>query len=94
MENRFKKITPKIADYKTSKTDENINTIRHGFKLLARTKEWEKLKRDIIKEKDFCNIDNDNSVNSFTDFLTEIGSENIISKIENSFKSLKIPNIH
>ena len=91
VENRFKKITPKIADYKTSKTDENINTIRHGFNLLARTKEWEKLKRDIIKEKDFCNIDNDNFVNSFTDFLTEIESESVISKIENSFSSLKIP---
>lgn len=91
VENRFKKITPKIADYKTSKTDENINTIRHGFNLLARTKEWDKLKRDIIKEKDFCNIDSDNFTTAFTDFLTEIGSENIISKIENSFKNLKVP---
>ena len=91
VENRFKKLTPKIADYKTSKTDENINTIRHGFNLLARAKEWEKLKRDIIKEKDFCNIDSDDFVNSFTDFLTEISSENVISKIENSFKALKVP---
>ena len=91
VENRFKKLSPKIADYKTSKTDENINTIRHGFNVLARTKEWDKLKRDIIKEKDFCNIDSDNFTNTFTDFLTEIGSENIISKIEKSFKSLKVP---
>lgn len=90
VESRFKKLTPKIADYKTSKTDENINTIRHGFNLLARTKEWEKLKRDIIKEKDFCNIDSDDFANSFTDFLTEISSENVISKIENSFKALKV----
>lgn len=94
VENRFRKLTPKIADYKTSKTDENINTIRHGFNLLARTKEWEKLKRDIIKEKDFCNIDNDNFVNTFTDFLTEISSENVISKIENAFKILKVPNTY
>jgi len=91
VENRFKKITPKIADYKTSKTDENINTIRHGFILLARAKEWEKLKRDIIKEKDFCNIDSDDFVASFTGFLTEIGSESIILKIENAFKNLTIP---
>ncbi|PKV52225.1 DNA (cytosine-5)-methyltransferase 1 [Aquimarina sp. MAR_2010_214] len=90
VENRFKKLTPKIADYKTSKTDENINTIRHGFNLLTRTKEWDKLKRDIIKEKDFCNIDSDDFTNAFTDFLTEIGSENVISKIENSFKALKV----
>jgi len=91
VENRFRKLTPKIADYKTSKTDENINTIRHGFNLLARTKEWEKLKRDIIKEKDFCNIDSDNFANAFTDFLTEISSENVISKIEDAFKILKVP---
>lgn len=94
VENRFRKLTPKIADYKTSKTDENINTIRHGFNLLARAKEWEKLKRDIIKEKDFCNIDSDNFVNAFTDFLTEISSENVISKIENAFKILKVPNTY
>ena len=91
VENRFRKLTPKIADYKTSKTDGNINTIRHGFNLLARAKEWEKLKRDIIKEKDFCNIDSDNFANAFTDFLTEISSENVISKIDNSFKALKVP---
>lgn len=91
VDNRFKKLTPKIADYKTSKTDQNINTIRHGFNLLARTKEWDELKRDIIKEKDFCNIDSDDFVNAFTDFLTEVDSENIISKIENSFNSLKVP---
>jgi DNA (cytosine-5)-methyltransferase 1 len=91
VENRFKKLTPKIADYKTSKTDENINTIRHGFNLLARTKEWDKLRRDIIKEKDFCNIDSDDFTDTFTDFLTEISSDNVISKIENSFKALKVP---
>ena len=94
VENRFRKLTPKIADYKTSKTDENINTIRHGFKLLARTKEWEKLKRDIIKEKDFCNIDSDNFANAFTDFLTEISFENVISKIEDAFKILKVPSTY
>ncbi len=94
VENRFRKLTPKIADYKTSKTDENINTIRHGFNLLTRTKEWEKLKRDIIKEKDFCNIDSDNFANAFTDFLTEISSENVITKIEDAFKILKVPSTY
>lgn len=91
IDNRFRKITPKIADYKTSKTDVNINTIRHGFKLLSRNKQWDKLKRDIIKEKDYCNIDSDDFADAFTDFLTEISPEKIISRIETSFKSLKIP---
>lgn len=90
VDNRFKQITPKIADYKTSKTDTRINTIRHGFNILARTKEWEKLKRDIIKEKDFCNIDSDSFVETFTTFLTHIGYENIIEQIELAFNDLKV----
>jgi DNA (cytosine-5)-methyltransferase 1 len=91
VDNRFKQLTPKIADYKTSKTDIRISTIRHGFNILARTKEWEKLKRDIIKEKDYCNIDNDLFTGKFTTFLTQIGSEKIIEEIENAFKGLHIP---
>jgi DNA (cytosine-5)-methyltransferase 1 len=91
VDNRFKLLTPKIADYKTSKTDSRINTIRHGFNILARTKEWEKLKRDIIKEKDFCNIDSDAFVETLTTFLTHIGSESVIEQIELAFKELKVP---
>lgn len=91
IDNHFKQLTPKIADYKTSKTDLRINTIRHGFNILARTKEWEKLKRDIIKEKDYCNIDSDAFVETFTVFLTHIGSENVIDQIELAFNELKVP---
>ncbi len=91
IDNRFKQITPKIADYKKSKTDSSINTIRHGFNILARDKEWDRLRRSIIKEKDFCNIDNDFYVDAFTNFLTHISTENIIIQIENAFKELKVP---
>lgn len=91
VDNRFKQLTPKIVDYKTSKTDFRINTIRHGFNILARTKEWEKLKRDIIKEKDYCNVDGDAYVEEFSSFLTHISSENVIGQIERAFKELKIP---
>ena len=92
--NRFKLLTPKIADYKTSKTDPRINTIRHGFNILARTKEWEKLKRDIIKEKDYCNIDGDAFVNQFTSFLTYISPESIIKQIEIAFSELEVSAIY
>ena len=91
VDSRFKQLTPKIADYKTSKTDSRINTIRHGFNILARTKEWEKLKRDIIKEKDYCNVDGDAFVVQFTSFLTHISSESIIAQIETAFNELKVP---
>lgn len=90
IDSKFKKLTPNIVDYRTSKTDERISTIRHGFNLLVRTKEWEKLKRDIIREKDFCNIDNDYFVDSFTQFLTDIDSNEIINKIEEAFNKLDV----
>lgn len=94
VESKFKQITPKIVDYKTSKTDINISTIRHGLNILIRNKEWEKLKRDIIKEKDYCNIDNDLFVNAFTQFLSELDTEEIIRKIEKAFNELKISKIY
>lgn len=94
VESRFRQLTPKIVDYKTSKTDKGINTIRHGFNILIRNKEWEKLKRDVIKEKDFCNIDNDYFADSFSSFLNDIGIENVIDKIEQALHSLKISKEH
>ncbi|MDF0716999.1 DNA cytosine methyltransferase [Muricauda sp. 334s03] len=90
VDSRFKKLTPNIVDYRTSKTDTRISTIRHGFNLLIRNKEWEKLKRDIIREKDFCNIDNDAFVDTFTQFLTHLDSQEIIDKIQQAFKELKV----
>jgi len=90
VESKFRLLTPKIVDYKTSKTDEKISTIRHGFNILIRNKEWEKLKRDIIKEKDFCNIDNDFYVDTFTHFLTQLETSEIIDKIQKAFSQLKV----
>jgi len=94
VESKFRLLTPKIVDYKTSKTNVNISTIRHGFNLLIRNKKWEKIKYDLIKEKDYCNIDNDLFVDSFNDFLTNLSSESIIEKIEEAFNLLDITKKH
>lgn len=90
LESKFRLLTSKIVDYKTSKTDDRISTIRHGFNMLIRNKQWEKLKRDLIREKDFCNIDNDYFVSSFTDFISELDSSEIINKIEEAFNNLQV----
>jgi len=90
VEAKFRILSPKIFDYRTSKTDENVSTIRHGFNVLIRSKAWQKLSRDIIKEKDFCNIDNDLFVDSFSQFLTDISTSEVIQKIEMAFSHLKI----
>lgn len=94
LEKQFKALTPKIVDYKTSKTDDRINTIRHGFNLLLRRSEIAKLQYQIMKERDLSFIDNDNFVDSFTSFIEELELGSIIAKIESSFDQLNIPKIH
>ena len=94
LDTKFKKLTPKIADYKTSKTDTRINTIRHGFNLLLRKSEIEKLQSKIIKERDNSYIDDDAFVNPFTSFIQELSLDSIVSKINNAFDELEISKDH
>ncbi len=89
LENKFKQLTPKIVDYKTSKTDPNISTIRHGFNLLKRNNELLSLRKKIINEKTFCDLDNDFFADDFNNFLATIEPEAIVEKIEASFRNLK-----
>ncbi|MEX0662696.1 MAG: DNA cytosine methyltransferase [Balneolaceae bacterium] len=92
VESKFRKLTPKIVDYKTSKTDDRVNTIRHGLNLLRRNKEVEKLRRDVIKEKDQSYIDGDYFVNTFDDFLTGLETSSIIDQIKLAFEQLNVSN--
>ena len=89
IENKFRLLTPKIVDYKTSKTDININTIRHGFNLLKRNKELAYVRKKVILEKAHSDLDNDHFVDVFDSFLTSIEPDFIISQIENAFSNLK-----
>jgi DNA (cytosine-5)-methyltransferase 1 len=89
LENKFRLLTPKIVDYKTSKTDKNISTIRHGFNLLKRSKELSYIRKKVINEKAFSDLDNDFFANDFDDFLTSIEPETIVEKIHLAFNNLK-----
>ncbi len=89
IENKFRVLTPKIADYKTSKTDININTIRHGFNLLKRSKELAYVRKKVILEKAHSDLDNDFFAEKFDSFLTSIESDSIIEQIHQAFKNLK-----
>jgi DNA (cytosine-5)-methyltransferase 1 len=88
IENKFRLLTPKIVDYKTSKTDKNISTIRHGFNLLKRVKELDYIRKRVINEKAFSNLDNDLFSDDFDTFLTSIEPETIIDKMHTAFKDL------
>lgn len=89
VENRFRALTPKIVDYKTSKTDTNISTIRHGFNLLKRANELQAIRKKIIHEKAFCDVDNDSFAEDFDNFLTSITADSIVDRINVAFGKLK-----
>lgn len=89
IENKFRALAPKIADYKTSKTDRNFNTIRHGFNLLKRSKELAYIRKKVIQEKNHSDLDNDNFNAVFDNFLTAIEPDSIIEEIHNSLQNLK-----
>jgi len=89
VENKFKSLIPKIVDYKTSKTDPSISTIRHGFNLLKREHTLAVIRKKVINEKAFCDLDNDFFVQDFNNFLTAIEAESIVERINTAFKTLK-----
>lgn len=80
LESQFKAITRKI-DYKLSKSDINIATIRHGLNFLRRTDERNVISAAIINEKTQADIDNDYFVNQFNSFLSFIDDSTITNTI-------------
>ena len=64
LDSQLRNMTRQI-DYRISKSDRYIGTIRHGLSLLRRNEQREKISSDIINEKTISNIDNDLFVEIF-----------------------------
>ncbi len=94
LDTQFKNLTKQI-DYRVSKSNKNIGTIRHGINLLRFSSERDNISSNIINLKTITNIDNDMFVEGINDFLTIITDESIINRIIISidmveeFKALK-----
>ena len=80
VEEQFKVLTRNI-DYRISKSDANISTIRHGLSLLKHFRERQKIQSAIIQEKTSSNIDNDAFVHGMNDFIGALEDDAIIGKI-------------
>lgn len=89
LDNQFKSITRKI-DYRLSKSDINIATIRHGLNLLSRTDERNAISAAIINEKTHADIDNDFFVNQFNNFISFIDDSSIINTILSAIDTFDI----
>lgn len=83
LDEQLRKITRQI-DYRTSKSDRNVSTIRHGLSLLRHKERRDKITADIINEKTLSNIDNDMFAEQFNAFLATISDEDISASITKS----------
>lgn len=89
LEKKFKELTSKNLEYKISKTDKDVLTIRHGFNLLKKERNLYSIRKWIIAEKNSCNIDNDYYTDFFDSFIEEINIESVINKMVVSIFSLE-----
>ena len=88
VEEQFKVLTRNI-DYRISKSDANISTIRHGLSLLKHFRERQKIQSAIIQEKTSSNIDNDAFVHSMNGFIEAMEDDAIIEKIFMALDNVK-----
>lgn len=87
LENQLKLITRSI-EYKVSKSNTDINTIRHGLRLLKERPLREAIKKQVIGFKTKADVDNDNFVDPVNAFISEISDTNILEKISNSLDNV------
>lgn len=88
VEELFKELTRAI-NYRTSKSDTNINTIRHGISLLKHNTDRKKIQNALIQEKTISNIDNDAFVSDMNNFIASMEDDAIIKKITDAIDSVK-----
>lgn len=88
IEDQFKVLTSQI-EYRVSKSNVHINTIRHGLSVLKNYHLWEIIKKDVIQAKTVSDIDNDNYTEEITSFLSFISRSSITEKVIDAFEQVK-----
>lgn len=88
IDKQYKELTKQI-DYQKSKSDVNVNTIRHGLNLLKRSKEREAIINAIIQEKTEAYIDNDVFMSPMNDFIAFLDDDSVIKNINDAFGSIE-----
>lgn len=83
IDEKFKRLTKQI-DYKVSKSDADINTIRRGLVFLKRTSERALLSKLVIEEKTACAFNKDGFADNMNDFVEFLEDEAISKRIINS----------
>lgn len=87
LEEQFKTVT-RSMEYRQSKSDENVNTARHGLKLLQDISKREALRKATIELKTRCNINNDIFADQLNAFIESIDDPKLISTTDEALKAM------
>ena len=87
IESQFKGITKNLS-LKESKSDKNINTIRHGLNFLKHEVERASLLKAIIEEKTTCGFHKDGFLDQANEFIEYLSDSQIISKITDAIDNI------
>lgn len=80
LDQQLKEVTKGIP-YNISKSDESVNTIRHGILLLRMKQQREEIRKQVIQLKTNAHIDNDIFVNSYNTIIETVSDEQILDNI-------------
>ncbi len=79
LDQQLKDLT-KHLPYNISKSDESVNTIRHGLLLLKMKQQRDSIRKQIIQLKTNSHIDNDTFVDEYNALIETISDEKILEK--------------
>jgi DNA (cytosine-5)-methyltransferase 1 len=80
LDQQLKDVTKNLP-YNVSKSNEEVNTIRHGLILLKMRREREEIRKQVIQLKTFAHIDNDIFVDGYNAIVEAISDEQILGRI-------------
>lgn len=79
LEQQLKYVT-KHLPYSISKSDESVNTIRHGLLLLKMKQQRDSIRKQVIQLKTSAHIDNDTFMDGYNAIIETISDEQILEK--------------
>lgn len=80
---KFKSLTKKIK-YKSSKSDININTVRHGLTFLKHSEQRDAIQKLVIEEKTASGFNKDEFTDMMNDFVSFLDDQSIVTQITNA----------
>lgn len=83
LDQQLKDITKQLP-YSISKSDESVNTVRHGLLLLKMKQQRDEIRKQTIQLKTIAHIDNDTFMDYFNDMIEAISDEQILEKTLNA----------